>query len=262
MNSVNKTLYIPLYGKALVSRQGIILEDKTAERIWDAVQFPLKAKSRSKWLAYYMSMRAKVFDDWLDNKIAAFPEAAVLHLGCGLDSRNLRVAAPASMWYDVDFPQVIEERKKYFREEDHYHMISADVTDPELLLQIPSAETALIVMEGISMYLNPEDLSALLHKLARHFGQVHILMDCYTEFAAKMSKYKNPVNDVGVTQVYGMDDPATLAERAGIAYCKESEMTPRHLILQLPKRDQRIFRTLYAGSMSKRLYRLYAFQSK
>ena len=141
-------------------------------------------------------------------------------------------------------------------------MISADVTDPELLLQIPSADTALIVMEGISMYLNPEDLSALLHKLAGHFGQVHILMDCYTEFAAKMSKYKNPVNDVGVTQVYGMDDPATLAERAGIAYLKEAEMTPQHLILQLPKRDQRIFRTLYAGSMSKRLYRLYEFQSK
>lgn len=262
MNSVNKTLYIPLYGKALVSRQGIILNDKTAEQIWDAVQFPLKAKSRSKWLAYYMSMRAKVFDDWLDSKIAAFPEAAVLHLGCGLDSRNLRVGAPACIWYDVDFPQVIEERKKYFREDNHYRMIGADVTDPELLLQIPSAETALIVMEGISMYLNPEDLSALLHKLAGHFGQVHILMDCYTEFAAKMSKYKNPVNDVGVTQVYGMDDPAELAERAGIAYCKESEMTPRYLILQLPKRDQRIFRTLYAGSMSKRLYRLYEFQSK
>ena len=51
MNSVNQTLYIPLYGKALVSRQGIILNDKTAEQIWDAVQFPLKAKSRSKWLA-------------------------------------------------------------------------------------------------------------------------------------------------------------------------------------------------------------------
>ena len=262
MNSVNKTLYIPLYGKALVSRKGIILNDKTAEQIWDAVQFPLKAKSRSKWLAYYMSMRAKVFDDWLESKIAAFPEAAVLHLGCGLDSRNLRVGAPASMWYDVDFPQVIEERKTYFREEDHYRMIGTDVADPDLLLQIPSAETALIVMEGISMYLNPEDLSALLHKLAGHFGQVHILMDCYTEFAAKMSKYKNPVNDVGVTQVYGMDDPAALAESAGIAYRKEAEMTPQHLILQLPKRDQRIFRTLYAGSMSKRLYRLYEFLSK
>lgn len=262
MNSVNKTLYIPLYGKALVSRQGIILEDKTAERIWDAVQFPLKAKSRSKWLAYYMSMRSKVFDDWLGSKIAAFPEAVVLHLGCGLDSRNLRVDMPSCIWYDVDFPQVIEERKKYYTESDHYHMVASSVTDPDFLKQIPSTETALIVMEGISMYLNPEDLSALLHKLAGHFGQVHILMDCYTEFAAKMSKYKNPVNDVGVTQVYGMDDPAALAERAGIAYRKEAEMTPQYLILQLPKRDQRIFRTLYAGSMSKRLYRLYEFLSK
>lgn len=262
MNSVNKTLYIPLYGKALVSRQGIILNDKTAEQIWDAVQFPLKAKSRSKWLAYYMSMRAKVFDDWLDSKIAAFPEAVVLHLGCGLDSRNLRVDVPSCIWCDVDFPQVIEERKKYYTESDHYHMVASSVTDPDFLQQIPSTKTALIVMEGISMYLNPEDLSALLHKLAGYFGQVHILMDCYTEFAAKMSRYKNPVNDVGVTQVYGMDDPAALAERVGIAYCKEAEMTPRHLILQLPKRDQRIFRTLYAGSMSKRLYRLYEFQSK
>jgi hypothetical protein len=87
-------------------------------------------------------------------------------------------------------------------------------------------------------------------------------MDCYTEFAAKMSRYKNPVNDVGVTQVYGIDDPAALAESTGIAYRKEAEMTPQHLILQLPKRDQRIFRTLYAGSMSKRLYRLYEFLSK
>ena len=28
MNNVNKTLYIPLYGKAYVSRKGIILNDK------------------------------------------------------------------------------------------------------------------------------------------------------------------------------------------------------------------------------------------
>ena len=31
MNNVNKTLYIPLYGKAYVSRKGIILNDKKAE---------------------------------------------------------------------------------------------------------------------------------------------------------------------------------------------------------------------------------------
>ena len=36
MNGVNKTLYIPLYGKAYVSKKGIILNDKTAEQIYFA----------------------------------------------------------------------------------------------------------------------------------------------------------------------------------------------------------------------------------
>ena len=33
MDQVNKTLYIPLYGKAYVSRKGIILKDAKAEEI-------------------------------------------------------------------------------------------------------------------------------------------------------------------------------------------------------------------------------------
>lgn len=62
MNSVNKTLYIPLYGKSFVSKKGIILRDKKAEEIWQAEGFERKGKSRSKWLAYYMGMRSSVFD--------------------------------------------------------------------------------------------------------------------------------------------------------------------------------------------------------
>ena len=62
MDSTNKTLYIPLYGKAMVSAKGIILDDKKAEEIWKKEAFPLKGKAKSKWLAYYMSMRGKVFD--------------------------------------------------------------------------------------------------------------------------------------------------------------------------------------------------------
>ena len=58
MNSTNKTLYIPLYGKSLVSKKGSILSDPKAEEIWQKEQFPLKGKAKSKWLAYYMGMRA------------------------------------------------------------------------------------------------------------------------------------------------------------------------------------------------------------
>ena len=44
MDSVNKTLYIPLYGKAYVSRKGIIFQDKKAEEIWSTEGFSLKGK--------------------------------------------------------------------------------------------------------------------------------------------------------------------------------------------------------------------------
>ena len=64
MDSVNKTLYIPLYGKALVSRRGLFIKDESAEKIWDEVGFPLKGKAKSKWLAFYMGIRAAVFDKW------------------------------------------------------------------------------------------------------------------------------------------------------------------------------------------------------
>ena len=58
MDGVNKTLYIPLYGKAAVSRRGILLRDPKAEEIWAEAGFPLKGKAKS----YYMGMRAAVFD--------------------------------------------------------------------------------------------------------------------------------------------------------------------------------------------------------
>ena len=157
MNGVNKTLYIPLYGKSYVSRKGIILNDKKAEEIWAAEGFALKGKSRSKWLAYYMGIRAAVFDEWVTEQMTADPEAVVLHIGCGMDSRVLRVGTMGHRWYDVDFPEVIGERKRYFAESAEYQMLAADVRDPQWLAGIPERESAIVVMEGVSMYLTGEE---------------------------------------------------------------------------------------------------------
>jgi len=116
MNNVNKTLYIPLYGKAYVSKKGLILQDKKAEEIWEKEGFELKGKSKSKWLAYYMGMRSAVFDNWLRDEMNACQDAVVIHIGCGMDSRVLRVGTGNHSWYDVDFPEVINERRKYYAE--------------------------------------------------------------------------------------------------------------------------------------------------
>ena len=258
MNSVNKTLYIPLYGKAYVSRRGVFLKDPKAEEIWAAEGFPLKGKSKSKWLAFYMGIRSAVFDDWTRQQMAEHPGAVVIHLGCGMDSRCLRIGAGEHMWYDVDFPQVIAERKRYFSESEHYRMLPGDARESNWLDAIPEADTAIVVMEGISMYLTSEERKAVMENLGGRFEKVTLLVDCYSALAAKMSKYKNPINDVGVTQVYGMDNPELL-EQGGFVFVREHTMTPQHYIDLLTGMEKRIFSKLYAGNFAKKLYRLFEY---
>ena len=88
---------------------------------------------------------------------------------------------------------------------------------------------------------------------------MYLLMDCYTTFAAKASKYKNPINDVGVTEVHGLDDPKLL-EQAGVKFVKEHEMTPQNLIDELKGIEKSIFSKLYSGSIAQKMYRLYEYE--
>ena len=132
-------------------------------------------------------------------------------------------------------------------------MIPGDLRDGTWLEQIPG-ERAIVVLEGISMYLPNEELMQAFENLYARFDKVQILMDCYTEFAAKASKYKNPINDVGVTKVYGLDDPNSLP-----GYLREHSMTPSDLIEHLQGMERKIFSSLYAGSAARKLYRLYEF---
>lgn len=260
MNEVNKTLYIPLYGKALVSRRGIILHDPKAEDIWDKEGFPLRGKSRSKWLALYMAMRSAVFDRWLIDQLEEDPDAVVLHIGCGMDSRILRVGNGQHLWYDVDFPEVIEQRMLHYGDIPGYTMLGADARDPAWLSDVSADRSAIVVMEGVSMYMTNGELTAVLANLKQYFPKVRLLMDCYTSVAAKASKYRNPINDVGVTQVYGLDDPKIL-EASGLQFLAEHSLTPDSMIEELSGMEKWIFRTLYAGSVARAMYRLYEFRS-
>ena len=257
MTGVNKTLFIPLYGKAKVSRQGIILKDSMAEKIWDAEAFEVHGKSKSKWLTYNMAMRAKIFDDWVEKMLAQNPDALVLHIGCGLDSRAFRIAAPYTSWIDGDFPEVIEARKKYYFENDRYKMMAFDASKSEMVEKLPGAKTVIVVFEGISMYLRNEELNAFVRALDKKYPQVHKLLDVYTVFGAKASKYKNPINDVGVTTVWGLDDINVAIAGTKFKCDGEHSLTPENLVNQLPAFDRGFFKFLFTGSFYRKIYRLY-----
>ena len=141
-------------------------------------------------------------------------------------------------------------------------MIESDVRNSRWFEKLPEAKTAIVIMEGISMYLSLKELKSLFANMQNHFDNVYLLMDCYTAFAAKASKYKNPVNDVGVTAVCGIDDPKLLEENTGIHFVNEHEMTPVTLIDELKGIEKAIFKRFYGGSISKKMYRLYEYGKK
>ena len=257
-NEVNRTLYIPLYGKAYVSRKGIILTDKKAEDIWGREGFELKGKSRSKWLAYYMAMRARVYDEWTAQRLAQCPDAVVIHIGCGMDSRAQRMGVPAR-WYDVDFPQVIEQRRRYYSEGGGYHMLAGNAAEPSWVEALPAVKTAVVIMEGISMYLSEQALCELFSALGDRFPEVHILLDSYTVFAAKASKRKNPINDVGASDVWGFDDPMLLVKSASVRFVSEHSMTPAEMIKELALGERAFFRLMFGGTIGRRFYRMYEY---
>ena len=84
-------------------------------------------------------------------------------------------------------------------------------------------------------------------------------MDTYTVFAAKATRYKNPINEVGVTQVYGFDEPKAL-EESGITFVREWDLTPQYLIAQLPRHEQGFFKTMFAGKFAKNLYKIFTYE--
>lgn len=258
MNEVNRTLFIPLYGKTQVSEKGIILNDPMAERIWKAEAFPIRGKS--KWLAYNMAMRARVFDDWTEAMLRENPDALVLHIGCGLDSRCLRVKETYAHWIDADFPEVLSLRRKYYEENDAYHMMAIDASKAEQIAGLPESETAIVVLEGISMYLTNAQVRCMLRAFEKKYTQLHILMDVYTEFGAKVSRYKNPVNDMGVTELYGIDDVKALLDDTRIRLKAEHSFTPDHLINELKPFERVFFRTMFAEKIYRRIYRLYELE--
>ncbi|MGI6110163.1 MAG: class I SAM-dependent methyltransferase [Eubacteriaceae bacterium] len=262
MNEVNKTLFIPLYGKAQVSKRKIILNDPMAEKIWDAEAFLLNRKSKSKWLTYIMAMRARIFDDWTRSMLAKEKNAVVIHLGCGLDSRYLRVKGDYSKWFDCDFPDVIDVRARYYHPSEEYVMVGLDARSPKNMNILPDSECAVVILEGISMYLSNGQLRDLFEALQEKYQKVMVLMDIYTVFGAKASKYKNPVNDVGVTTLYGVDNLDKLIEGTRFRVIEEHSLTPESLVDELNGFDKRVFKLMFTGKVYGKIYRLFELSAK
>ena len=140
-------------------------------------------------------------------------------------------------------------------------MMALDASRPEQIGSLPDHDTAIVVLEGLSMYLTNSQVRGLLQALDKKYPKLHILMDVYTEFGVKASKYKNPVNDVGVTKLYGIDSIGRIIDGLRIRFVKEHSFTPDALVKELAPVDRLFFKMLFTGKLYRKIYRLYELEA-
>ncbi len=190
--SVEWTNLCTLYLRAYESRSPApILGDTAAAEAVDRIDYDwgrMRRAMRPGSNQYMVTMRAKQLDDWSANFLRRHPDAVVLHLGCGMDTRALRLNPPKTVqWFDVDQPGVIALRRKLYDDRDGYRMIGSSVTD-DWLVEVPTDRPMLTVAEGLVMYLTEPQVRTLLQRLTDRFGSGELLFDTVSPMGPRLSK--------------------------------------------------------------------------
>ncbi|MBP5603368.1 MAG: hypothetical protein J6X78_11650 [Treponema sp.] len=73
---------------------------------------------------------------------------------------------------------------------------------------------------------------------------------------------KDPINDVGVTTVWGIDDIYSVIEGTQLKFEAEHSLTPENLVNELPSFDRGFFKFLFTGSFYRKIYRLYEISKR
>jgi len=154
-----ETMLMTLSGRALQSQwKNPILRDPWAEEAMRHIDYDMSKQltgvaSWSMWKDIGLAIiatRAATFDLLTTRFLADHPDATVLHVGCGMDSRVFRIDPPAGVqWFDVDYPDVIDLRCQLSPERDAaYHLIGAQLDDLRWMDDVPRDRPGLFIAEG------------------------------------------------------------------------------------------------------------------
>lgn len=221
---VRETMLLTLMGKARETRlPRSILRDRFAAEAMDRIDYDFSRLRPRKAADIILALRALIFDEVTRNFLAAHPMATVIHMACGLDTRVFRVDPhPAVRWLDVDFPDTIALREKLYPERLGYTMLGTSLTDLDWMSQIPADRPTLIMAEGLTPYLQPDQGLALFKALGARFPQSEVVIDIFSTLGCTLAMLEGTISATGAKLIWGIDDPNELARAIpGLCFAEE-----------------------------------------
>lgn len=133
--------------------------------------------------------RSHIVDDWLRDRLLADPEQLVILLGVGLDTRAFRL--PGGRWVEVDAAGLIAGKERLLpaaRNPQPLTRLAVNFGRERLAdaLGAYEGEHAVVVMEGVLMYLSQAQMKATLSGLRFLFPRHTLIADLMTrDFATR-----------------------------------------------------------------------------
>jgi len=225
LSGVAETLLITLYIRAIESqRPDALIKDERAEALVRQMDQGFLQSKLAKiedysaipsFMQVAIILRSREFDRHARDFLARHPEAVVVHIGCGLDTRFGRVDNGRVEWYDLDLPDVIELRRKLIGGEGkRYHLLACSVLDSTWLdaISVHQQRPLLFLAEGVLLYLEEAQVKSLVLTLKEHFPGAELVFDGFSPFLSWANNLRVTLTKVGARSHWALKDGKDLEQ--------------------------------------------------
>jgi len=178
--------WVAVYRARETERPGALFRDPYARRLagqrGEEIAAAMSGRMRDEWP---LVLRTYLFDSFVTDHVAQGGDM-VVNLAAGLDARPYRMDLPRSLqWVEVDLPEILDTKESILADERPrcaLRRVRLDLSDRGarrvLFAELGRlAKNALIVTEGLLIYLTPERVADLADDLAEPTGFRHWALD-------------------------------------------------------------------------------------
>ena len=164
------------------NRKRPVVGDRYAQRFMDRQGLDIYTPFRSETMPNISNIsRCRIIDDQVTAALDASSSTTIVTIGAGFDTRPYRL--PGGNWYELDEPELIEYKNDKLPVSECESPLTriAIRFDRESLAEklaaIDDRTDLLVVMEGVIMYLGPEDLESSLAQIRQSFPRHGFICD-------------------------------------------------------------------------------------
>ena len=192
-NTVQETLVLPLYSRKLCTElYPNLYRDEAAVHLIDQIDYDFSEaeKNSHSLMQRFGSLEVAIRQNDLAWEVRDYlknhPNAAVVNLGCGLDSTGRSCDNGSCKIYNLDFPNVISVRNELLPAGEREQNIPCDLNDTAWFSQIDASGGAVFFASGVFYYFLTEQVKTLVQGMADAFPGGVLVFDAANRTAVKM----------------------------------------------------------------------------